>query len=259
MKIAACVEYNGTAYCGWQRQHHAPSVQEEVEKALSKIANEAITIRCAGRTDTGVHGIGQVIHFETEVERNNRAWQMGTNTHLPYDITLRWVSPVAEDFHARFSALSRHYRYVILNRDSRSALLHQQVCWHRPPLDSSQMNQAAQALLGRHDFTSFRAIACQAPHAMREVYAIKVQREGMFIYIDIQANAFLHHMVRNIVGSLLLIGQGKQDIDWMSYLLKQKNRALAGATASASGLYFIAVDYPEKFQLDIPPILPRFS
>jgi tRNA pseudouridine38-40 synthase len=259
MKIAACVEYSGTAYCGWQRQHHAPSVQEEVEKALSKIANEPIKIHCAGRTDTGVHGTGQVIHFETVVERNNRAWQMGGNTHLPYDITLRWVKPVAEDFHARFSALSRHYRYVILNRDTRSALLHQQVCWHKPVLDAEKMQIAAQALLGKHDFTSFRATSCQAPHPMRDVQKISIQREGKFIYIDIQANAFLHHMVRNIVGSLLVIGQGKQATDWLAYLLKQKDRTLAGSTASASGLYFIAVDYPEKFQLNIPAILPRFS
>lgn len=259
MKIAACIEYKGTAYCGWQRQQHAPSVQEEVEKALSKIANTPIAIRCAGRTDTGVHGIGQVIHFETNVERNPQGWLRGTNTHLPYDITLRWLRPINEDFHARFSALSRHYRYIILNRDSRSALLHQQVYWHRPKLDAEKMQSAAQALLGKHDFTSFRATACQAPHPNRDVQKIDIKREGDFIYIDIQANAFLHHMVRNIVGSLLVIGQNKQNTDWLAELLKQKNRALAAATAPACGLYFIAVDYPEKFKLDIPLILPHFS
>ena len=259
MKIAACIEYKGTAYCGWQRQAHAPSVQEEVEKALSKIANTPIAIYCAGRTDTGVHGIGQVIHFATDAERDQRAWQRGTNTHLPYDITVRWARPISEDFHARFSALSRHYRYIILNRDSRSAILHQQVYWHRPVLNADKMHCAAQALLGKQDFTSFRATACQAPHPIREMQKITVQRDGDFIYIDIQANAFLHHMVRNIVGSLLAIGHNKQSTDWLAELLQQKDRTLAAATAPACGLYFIAVDYPEKFQLDVPLILPHFS
>jgi tRNA pseudouridine38-40 synthase len=259
MKIAACVEYDGTAYCGWQRLKHAASVQEEVEKALSYIANESIAVVCAGRTDSGVHGLGQIIHFETQAQRSHHSWLMGTNTRLPDDIALSWVHTVTDDFHARFSALSRYYRYIILNRNSRSALLHQQVCWHRPPLDAKRMHQAAQALIGEQDFSSFRASACQAPHARRNMQAINVQRQGEFIYIDIQANAFLHHMVRNIVGSLLIIGQGKQATDWLAYLLKHKDRTLAAATAPASGLYFVQVEYPEKFALPISHRIPSFS
>lgn len=258
MKFAACIEYNGTAYCGWQRLSHAPSVQEEVEKALSNIANEKIDVVCAGRTDSGVHGLGQIIHFETNAERNNKAWQMGGNTQLADDISIRWVDRVADDFHARFSALSRSYRYVILNRKSRPAILHQQVCWFSYPLDAERMQQAAQALIGEQDFTSFRAAGCQAKHAMREVQKITVKREGEFIYIDITANAFLHHMVRNIVGSLIPIGQGKKPISWIASLLKKQDRTIAGATAAASGLYFVSVEYPEKFGLDVPLVIPKF-
>lgn len=258
MKYAACIEYNGSAYCGWQRLSHAASVQEAVEKALSYIANRDIDVVCAGRTDSGVHGVGQIIHFETPVIRSNKAWRMGANTQLPDDISIRWVDSVADDFHARFSALSRHYRYVILNRPSRSAILKELVCWYRYSLDANKMHLAAQALIGEQDFTSFRAAGCQAKHAMRNVHKVSVTREGDFIYIDIQANAFLHHMVRNIVGSLIPIGQAKQPTDWIAHLLQQRNRDLAGATAPASGLYFVAVDYPEKFALDIPLIIPRF-
>lgn len=258
MKIAACVEYDGTAYCGWQRLSHAPSIQEEVEKALSYIANERIDIVCAGRTDSGVHGVGQVIHFETQAKRNNKAWLMGANTKLPDDIAIRWVKPVDPEFHARFSALSRRYRYIILNRRSRPALFHHQLCWFPYDLDETLMHQAAQSLLGEQDFSSFRAAGCQATHAKRNVQAISVKRCGEYIYIDIQANAFLHHMVRNIVGSLLVIGQKKQSVDWIAELLEQKDRNLAGATAPASGLYFVAVQYPEKFNIDIPLVLPSF-
>ena len=259
MKIAACVEYNGTAYCGWQRLKAHPSVQQEVEKSLSRIANEPIQISCAGRTDSGVHAVGQVIHFETQAERSSRSWQMGANTYLSDDIALRWVSPIAEDFHARFSAKSRYYRYIILNRASRSALLHHQAHWYPYSLNIEKMHHAAQDLLGTHDFSSFRAAGCQAPHANREVQAISVKAQGDFIYIDIQANAFLYHMVRNIVGSLLVIGRDKQTPNWMAELLKQKDRTLAGMTAPASGLYFVKVDYPHRFKLDIPMILPQFS
>ena len=246
------------AYCGWQRLSHAPSVQEAVEKALSNIANEEISIVCAGRTDSGVHGVGQIIHFETNVERNNKAWQMGANTKLPDDIAIRWVNSIDDSFHARFSALSRQYRYIILNRPSRSAILKNQVCWHPYSLDAERMHQAAQALIGEQDFTSFRASGCQAKHATRNVQKVSVQRDGEFIYIDIQANAFLHHMVRNIVGSLIPIGQAKESIDWIAHLLKQYNRDLAGPTAAASGLYFVSVEYPEEFNLNVPLVIPRF-
>ena len=258
MRFAACIEYNGTAYCGWQRLSHAPSVQEEVEKALSHIANEEVAIVCAGRTDSGVHGLGQIIHFDSTAERSNKSWQMGANTKLPDDIAIRWVDRVDNEFHARFSALSRQYRYVILNRPSRPAILKQQVCWYAYPLDAERMHHAAQALIGEQDFTSFRASGCQAKHALRNVQKISVQRDGEYLYIDIQANAFLHHMVRNIVGSLIPIGQAKEPTDWISHLLSQRNRNLAGPTAAASGLYFVAVEYPPKYALDIPIITPRF-
>ncbi len=252
------MEYDGTAYCGWQRLSHAPSVQEEVEKALSYIANEKIDVVCSGRTDSGVHGIGQIIHFETDVDRNEKAWRMGANTKLPDDIAIRWVSAVDDDFHARFSALSRHYRYIILNRRSRPALLRHQVCWFPYALNAEKMHQAAQALVGEQDFTSFRASGCQAKHAKRHVQKVSVKRDGDYIYIDIQANAFLHHMVRNIAGSLLAIGQEKQPINWIAELLKQQDRTIAGATAAASGLYFVSVQYPEKFNITPSLIVPKF-
>ena len=258
MKFAACVEYDGTSYYGWQRLTIGPSVQKEVEKALSSIANEKVEVVCAGRTDSGVHGLGQIIHFETTAPRTVKAWRMGANTQLPDDISIRWVGAVSDDFHARFSALSRSYRYVILNRQSRPAVLHKQVHWFSHRLDAERMHEAAQALLGEHDFTSFRASGCQAKHAVREMQKVNVKREGEFIYIDVQANAFLHHMVRNIVGSLIPIGQSKQAISWMADLLEQQDRTVAGATAAASGLYFVSVVYPEKFGLDVPLVVPKF-
>lgn len=252
MKYAACIEYDGTPYKGWQRQSHAPSVQEEVEKALSQLADHSIDINCAGRTDSGVHAIGQVIHFESDALRDEKAWRMGCNTNLPDDIALRWIQPVSDDFHARFSATSRTYRYIILNQKTRPALLQNRVYWHslqKQPLDEVRMHQAAQYLLGENDFSSFRAAGCQAKHAMRFMESITVSRSGDFVYVDIKANAFLHHMVRNIVGSLLEIGSGEKPPEWFAELLSLKDRNQAGATALACGLYFVSVDYPTEFDL----------
>lgn len=259
MKFAACVEYNGAAYCGWQRLSHAPSVQEEVEKALSKVANHDVSVVCAGRTDSGVHGIGQIIHFETEAERDTRGWLFGSNVNLPDDIGLQWVTPVENDFHARFSALSRRYRYVVLNRQGRPGLLNGRVAWQYHPLDADKMHAAAQALLGEHDFSSFRAAGCQANHAMREMQQISVSRSGEYVYIDVMANAFLHHMVRNIVGSLLPIGAGERPVEWLSALLALKDRTKAGVTAPAQGLYFVYVNYPEHFALPHTYNPPQFA
>ena len=247
MKFAACIEYDGTAYCGWQRLSHAPSVQEEVEKALSQVANEPISIVCAGRTDSGVHGMGQVIHFKTDVERSVKGWMLGTNTNLPDDISVIWIQMVNDDFHARFSALERRYRYIILNRKARSALHNKYVAWFYRPLDELAMHEAAQALLGEKDFSSFRAAACQARHAMREIKEIKVSREGDYIYVDLVANAFLHHMVRNIVGSLVEVGEGRWSVEKFEAVVDLKDRTKAGVTAPASGLYFVSVAYPEQF------------
>ena len=249
IKYAACIEYDGTRYCGWQRLSHAPSVQETVEKALSFVANHPVDLTCAGRTDSGVHGIGQVVHFESDAPRNEKAWRMGCNANLPDDIALRWIQPVAEDFHARFTAISRRYRYIILNQAVRPALLHNKVSWYRDSLDETRMQKAADLLLGENDFSSFRAAGCQAKHAMRELQDIQVKRDGHYIYIDIVANAFLHHMVRNIVGSLFEVGDGRREPEWFSELLTIKDRTKAGITAPACGLYFVSVEYPAKFEL----------
>ncbi len=263
MKIIACIEYDGTHYCGWQRLSHAPSIQEEVEKALSSIANHPVEVVCAGRTDSGVHAIGQVIHFETEAQRLLKAWVLGTNTLLPDDIAVIWAQEASEveadaGFSARFSAYLRRYRYVILNRRARPALLANKVGWVFEPLDEYAMHEAAQLLLGEHDFSSFRASGCQAKHANRELVAIEVSREGDFIYVDIAANAFLHHMVRNIVGTLIEIGKGEWPINFMAELLSLKDRKKAGPTAPPGGLYFVHVHYPEIYQLPDDYHLPGF-
>ncbi|WMP16636.1 tRNA pseudouridine(38-40) synthase TruA [Thiothrix lacustris] len=258
MKFAACIEYDGSPFYGWQRLSHGPTVQGSVEQALSRVANEEVSVVCAGRTDSGVHGIGQIIHFETSATRPLRGWLFGTNAHLPDGVSMRWIQPVTDDFHARFSARARRYRYVILNRPARPALLHNRVYWQHGELDVAAMHEAAQALLGEQDFSSFRAAGCQARHAMREMIEISVSREGDFIYVDLRANAFLHHMVRNIVGSLLKVGAGERPLTWMGELLALKDRTQAGMTAPASGLYFVHVDYPEHFKLPTTYQLPCF-
>ncbi|MEE9302657.1 MAG: tRNA pseudouridine(38-40) synthase TruA [Thiotrichaceae bacterium] len=264
MKFVACIEYNGTSYCGWQRLGHAKSVQEEVETALSKVANQLIEVTCAGRTDSGVHALGQIIHFDTEVERLPKSWMFGANTHLPNDIAVLWVKEVpkateaTKEFSARFSAHLRRYRYVILNRKARSALLDKQVSWIYDPLDERAMNTAAQALIGEHDFSSFQASSCQSNHAIREIKEINVSRDGVYIYIDIAANAFLHHMVRNIVGSLVMVGKGAWDVEFMAELLALKDRKKAGPTARACGLYFVHVHYPKAYEMPEAYRLPVF-
>lgn len=258
-KYAACIEYDGTDYCGWQRLKDLPSVQEEVEKALSSVANHPVELTCSGRTDSGVHGIGQIVHFESDAVRDEKAWRMGCNTNLPDNIVLRWIQPMEESFHARFSATSRRYRYIILNHPIRPALLNNKVCWVREPLNEALMQDAASRLLGENDFSSFRAAGCQAKHAMRELQEITVSREGKYIYIDIVANAFLHHMVRNIVGSLFEIGTTRQTPEWFTILLNAKDRTQAGITAPACGLYFVSVDYPAEFTLPPKAHPPTFT
>ncbi len=259
MKFAACIEYDGSPFFGWQRLSHGPTVQGNVEQALSRVANAAVSVVCAGRTDSGVHGIGQIIHFETEAVRPLRGWLFGTNAHLPDGVAMRWIQPVADDFHARFSAQSRRYRYIILNRQARPALLHNRVCWQHGALDATLMHEAAQALLGEQDFSSFRAAGCQARHAMRKMIEISVSQEGDFIYLDLVANAFLHHMVRNIAGSLLMVGAGERPTAWIGELLAQRDRNQAGMTAPAAGLYFVHVNYPEHFGLPQTFRLPSFN
>lgn len=249
MRIALGVEYQGTAYCGWQYQDHCDSVQKHLQTALASIADTPVDLICAGRTDTGVHAVGQVVHFDTEALRPDRAWSEGTNTRLPADIRVVWAKAMTESFHARFSAQARQYRYVIFNRSVHSAVLAHRVTWERYPLDANNMHQAAQVLIGEQDFSSFRAAGCQANHAMREVQRISVSRHDDFVFIDIQANAFLHHMVRNIAGTLMEVGRGEQAVEWVAELMAKKDRTQAGVTAPASGLYFVNALYPSEFEI----------
>lgn len=249
MRIALGVEYDGRRFHGWQRQLHARSVQQDLETSLSKIADHPVSVVCAGRTDTGVHGLGQVVHFDADHFRKPHAWLLGTNTALPDDISLQWVRFVDDDFHARFKAISRHYRYIIFNRPVPSALFTGRATWIRGALDVATMQRAANHLLGEHDFTSFRASGCQAKHGVRNIHSIQLSRSGEFIYLDIHANAFLHHMVRNIAGVLIAIGQQKKPEAWTRELLGVKDRTQAGVTAPPDGLYFIRVEYPQKHQL----------
>ena len=258
MRIALGIEYDGANYYGWQRQKEVISVQEELEKALSIIANHSVTVNCAGRTDSGVHGTGQVVHFETTADRKEVAWTLGVNANLPDDIAVRWIKVVGEDFHARFSATSRRYRYIIYNSSFRPGILRSGLSHYHVPLDENKMQAAGQFVIGEHDFTSFRALHCQANSPVRTIEFLNVTRRGEFIIIDIKANAFLHHMVRNLAGSLIEIGKNKKPVDWLSILLELKDRSKAAATAKPGGLYLVEVDYPQQFNLPRPPCGPLF-
>jgi tRNA pseudouridine38-40 synthase len=249
MRIALGVEYDGTDYFGWQRLTEGPSVQARLEQALSRVAAHPVEVSCAGRTDAGVHGRCQVVHFDTTARREMRGWILGACSNLPSSAAVLWAQPVLESFHARFAARSRRYRYCILNRPVRAALDARYVTWERLPLDARRMHAAAQALLGAHDFSAFRALSCQATHPRRTVLALCVRRVGEQLIVDIEANAFLHHMVRNIVGSLLLIGRGEQPVEWMAELLAGRDRQLAGPTAPATGLTFIGPRYEAHWGL----------
>ena len=249
MKYAIGVEYGGAAYCGWQRQSHCDSVQQNVESALAFVANHPVELVCAGRTDAGVHAIEQVAHFETSAERSERAWVLGSNCRLPPDIRLKWAVPVADNFHARFGARSRAYRYIILNTSVPSAIFHDRSSWEFQSLDQIAMHDCAQMLLGEHDFSSFRAAGCQSRSSSRHVHEISVTRQGELIFLDIRANAFLYHMVRNITGSLVAVGKGEQDADWFAGVFKACDRKLAEKTATAAGLYFVHASYDEQYKL----------
>jgi len=251
MRIALGIEYDGTDFSGWQRLKADVSVQGMLEQALSKVADHPVEVSCAGRTDAGVHGRCQVVHFDTEARRDMRGWVLGTCSNLPASVAVLWARPVLDSFHARYAARSRRYRYHILNRPVRAALDARYVTWERLPLDAQRMHVAAQALLGEHDFSAFRALSCQAAHPRRSVLAVSVRREGEQLFIDIEANAFLHHMVRNIVGSLLPIGRGEQPVEWLAELLAGRDRQVAGPTAPASGLTFIGPRYEAHWGL--PP------
>lgn len=258
-RFVCAVEYDGNGFCGWQRQDHAPSVQAGVEQALSTVADHAVKVVCAGRTDTGVHATWQVIHFDSDASRSSRSWVLGTNSNLPDGVCLLSAQPVDVEFHARFSAQSRRYRYVILNRGVSSALLRHRVSWQHRSLDNGLMQQAADLLVGEHDFSSFRAVACQAKNPVRTVQRLQVSRSGDFIYLDIEANAFLHHMVRNIAGVLMTVGCGERPVEWVSEILALRDRTRGGVTAPASGLYLVGVRYPEAFGIAPSGVIPVYG
>lgn len=247
MRIALVVEYDGCQYHGWQTQTGLHTIQQAVEHALSKVADSTISVVCAGRTDTGVHATNQVIHFDCEKERTIRAWIHGANSFLPKDICVKWGKEMPDTFHARYSALSRRYRYVIYNSAIRPGLLRSNVTWQYRQLDHRLMHQGAQALLGENDFTSFRSIECQSNTPMRNVHNIQVTRLNDLVIIDITANAFLHHMVRNIAGVLIAVGSGKHPVVWVDEVLKAKDRKLGAETAPSYGLYLSQVTYPQEF------------
>jgi len=243
MRIALGVEYDGTNYHGWQCQTGLSTIQAQVELALSKIAMHPIKIICAGRTDAGVHALEQVVHFDTDVIRPDIAWIFGTNSSLPPDIRIIWVRKVSEDFHARFSAISRQYNYKIYNNQIASAIMHNRTVRVKSPLDANLMHAAGQYLVGRHDFSSFRASGCQANHPVRSIIFLNVSRDDNIINIDIKANAFLLHMVRCIVGMLIKVGVGDKPLAWAEEVLKARDRRVCPATALSQGLYFVKAEY----------------
>lgn len=247
VRIVLGIEYDGSDFSGWQWQPNRPSVQASLEQALSRVANSPVTLVCAGRTDAGVHALEQIVHFDVDVVRSLSAWLLGGNSYLPDTIRIIWVKEAVGDFHARYSAIARLYRYVILNRPVKSALQCKQVTWCYQPLDAEVMHRAAQHLVGNHDFSSFRAQGCQSKSPVRLVYFVGVKREADKVIIEVCANAFLHHMVRNITGVLIAVGMGKQPEDWLLALLIAKKRALAGVTAPPYGLYLESVYYPAHY------------
>lgn len=249
MRIALVVEYDGSQYHGWQAQTGLHTVQQAVEHALSQVADSPVAISCAGRTDTGVHATNQVIHFDCDKERTMRSWIHGANSFLPKDICVKWAKEMPEQFHARYSAQSRRYRYVIYNGAIRPALLRSSITWQYRQLDHRVMHQGAQYLLGELDFTSFRSVECQSKTPMRTIQQIQVSRQGDLVIIDVTANAFLHHMVRNIAGVLISVGSGKHPAGWVNEVLQAKDRKLGAETAPPYGLYLVQVVYPAEFAI----------
>lgn len=248
-KIALGIEYDGSRFSGWQRQDHVLCVQQSIEEAIAKIAQHKISITCAGRTDAGVHATYQVVHFESPVDRPMRAWTMGINSNVPKSIAVRWGKEVPNEFDARFSATARKYRYIIYNHALRPGILNGGLTHEYNQINAEWMHQAAQALVGEHDFTSFRAAHCQSNTPVRCVHHIKVVRMGAYVVVEVKANAFLHHMVRNFVGSLITVGRGLEPVEWIQQLLAMKDRAKASMTAKPNGLYLVDVDYPAEYEL----------
>ena len=251
-RVAAIVEYDGTDFSGWQSQAHSVSLQDAVQDAVGFVAGHPVVTICAGRTDAGVHATGQVIHFDTVAVRTPRAWVLGVNTKLPPAIALQWAGEVAAGFHARHAAIRRIYRYIILNRSARSALQRTRTAWIHRSLDAGAMHSAAQVLVGEHDFSAFRSIECQSKTPVRRVQRIEVQRTGDTVWVEIEANAYLHHMVRNIVGTLLDVQREPDPAAAMARILAGGERRKAGVTAPAAGLYLWRVEYPAVFGIPAP-------
>ncbi len=249
VRIALGIEYDGAGFAGWQSQAHGNTVQDAVEKALAAVAGQPLRVACAGRTDAGVHALAQVVHFDCAVLRPETAWVRGVNAHSPARVAVRWAKEVGPDFHARFSARSRAYRYVLLNRAVRPALLAGRVGWFHQPLDVEAMRAAAGCLVGEHDFSAFRAAECQAKSPVKHLYRADIEVQGDCIVFDFHANAFLHHMIRNLVSSLVYIGKGKHPAVWMAELLQARDRQRAAPTFAADGLYFAGVEYDAVWQL----------
>ena len=251
MRIALGLEYDGSGFCGWQSQASGGAVQDAVEAALAAVADAPVRVVCAGRTDAGVHALAQVVHFDTEAVRPVTAWVRGVNAHLPASVAVRWAQPVPDEFHARFSARGRRYRYVLLNRAQRPGLMAHRVGWFHHPLDVNLMREAAGLLLGEHDFSAFRAVECQAKSPVKTLRRAELVRHGDLLVFDFEASAFLHHMVRNLVGTLVYVGKGAHPPAWAGDLLAGRDRARAAPTFEACGLYFAGVDYDPVWSLKV--------
>jgi tRNA pseudouridine38-40 synthase len=258
VRIAAGIEYKGASYCGWQSQRGVPTVQDCVEKALSVVADHPVRVVTAGRTDTGVHATGQVVHFDTDRTRTPRSWMRGANSNLPEDIRVHWARPVPDDFHARFRAVARSYRYIIHAAPTRPAVFHDLCGWTVYDLDLEAMRASMHCLSGRQDFSAFRAVGCQAKTPVRTVRSLSLERSGPWFWLDICADAFLQHMVRNIVGSLILVGRGERDTGWLEEVLGSRDRTRAGPAAPPEGLYLSEVSYPDAYGLPGPVSRVRF-
>jgi len=253
MRIALGIEYDGSRFCGWQTQPQACAVQDAVEHALAGVAGAPVATICAGRTDAGVHALAQVVHFDTGAARPESAWVRGVNTLLPPACAVHWARPVADDFHARYSATARHYRYVLLNHPVRPAADQARVGWFHLPLDLEAMHQAARLLVGEHDFSAFRSAECQAKSPVRVLTRLDIARRGDYVVFDLSANAFLHHMVRNIVGCLVYVGKGRYPPAWLGEVLAGRDRGRAAPTFEAAGLYLSRVDYDARWGLPETP------
>ena len=249
MRLALGISYNGQAYEGWQSQRSGRTVQDQLEAALARFATHPISTICAGRTDAGVHGLMQVIHFDTELQREEASWVRGTNRFLPSDIAVQWARPVPDTFHSRASATARRYAYVLLESPVRPSVDAGRVGWAFRPLEGTAMRQASATLIGEHDFTSFRASTCQAKTPVKTINRIEIGQRGAYWRFEFEANAFLHHMIRNIMGCLVVIGQGQQSAAWMRDVLSARNRDAAAPTFSPDGLYFLGPVYAGQWNL----------